>query len=49
MVVEKEEEEEEVAASTEPKPTPEEGFKARRSEAIKAKALEIKKVVRSAQ
>lgn len=33
--------EEEVAASMEPKPTPEEDFKARRVEAIKAKALEI--------
>ncbi|KAK2842515.1 hypothetical protein Q5P01_012715 [Channa striata] len=31
------------AASTEPKPTPEEDFKARRLEAIKAKALEIEK------
>ena len=37
-----------VAASVEPKPTPEEDFKARRSEAIKAKALEIEKVVRFA-
>ncbi|KAM9352197.1 uncharacterized protein ABDE67_007053 [Symphorus nematophorus] len=36
-------EEEVVAASVEPKPTPEEDFKARRSEAIKAKALEIEK------
>ncbi|XP_054476087.1 periphilin-1-like isoform X2 [Anoplopoma fimbria] len=35
--------EEVVAASMEPKPTPEEDFKARRSEAIKAKALEIEK------
>ncbi|KAM6926297.1 uncharacterized protein PEZ65_009853 isoform 1-T2 [Lycodopsis pacificus] len=33
--------EEAAAASMEPKPTPEEDFKARRSEAIKAKALEI--------
>lgn len=32
------------AASVEPKLTPEEDFKARRVEAIKAKALEIKKV-----
>uniref|UniRef100_UPI0037E75078 periphilin-1-like n=1 Tax=Semicossyphus pulcher TaxID=241346 RepID=UPI0037E75078 len=36
-------EEEVVAASVEPKPTPDEDFKARRSEAIKAKALEIEK------
>ncbi|XP_068459387.1 periphilin-1-like [Clinocottus analis] len=35
--------EEVVAASMEPKPTPAEDFKARRSEAIKAKALEIEK------
>ncbi|KAM3609548.1 uncharacterized protein V6R79_016703 [Siganus canaliculatus] len=35
--------EEVVAASMEPKLTPEEDFKARRSEAIKAKALEIEK------
>ncbi|XP_063760324.1 periphilin-1-like isoform X2 [Eleginops maclovinus] len=35
--------EEVVAASMEPKPTPDQDFKARRSEAIKAKALEIEK------
>lgn len=35
--------EEEATASMEPKPTPEEDFKARRSEAIRAKALEIEK------
>ncbi|XP_034390800.1 periphilin-1-like [Cyclopterus lumpus] len=40
---EAEEVEEEVAASMEPKLTPEQDFKARRSEAIKAKALEIEK------
>lgn len=34
---------EEVAASVEPKPTPDDDFKARRLEAIKAKALEIEK------
>lgn len=37
-----------MAASMEPKLTPEEDFKARRLEAIKAKALEITKVVRFA-
>ncbi|XP_071350146.1 periphilin-1-like [Trachinotus anak] len=37
------ESEEVVAASMEPKPTPEEDFKTRRLEAIKAKALEIEK------
>lgn len=36
-------EEEVAAASAEPKPTPEDDFKARRSEAINAKALEIEK------
>jgi len=41
-----EETEEVVAASMEPKLTPEQDFKARRSEAIKAKALEIETVAR---
>lgn len=36
------------ATSMEPKLTPKESFKARRSEAIKAKALEIKEVVQFA-
>lgn len=45
-VEEVEEVEEMVSASMEPKPTPEEDFKARRLEAIKAKALEVEKVVR---
>lgn len=40
--------EEVAAASMEPKLTPEADFKARRSEAIKAKALDIEKVVRFA-
>lgn len=40
------ESEEVVAASMEPKPTPAEDLKTRRLEAIKAKALEIEKVVR---
>lgn len=40
--------EEVVAAGMEPELTPEEDFKARRLNAIKAKALEIEKVIRFA-
>ncbi|XP_037624352.1 periphilin-1-like isoform X2 [Sebastes umbrosus] len=46
-VEEVEEVEEMVSASMEPKPTPEEDFKARRLEAIKAKSLEVEKHYRA--